>query len=267
MVIPAMMRELNSKAFDEATRDLPLITGASATAFRPGQIVPVPQILGALKWVRAFKDSGMAGEVNIASLDVSSFTSLLVVTEQSNEISFAYADFERQIQGHVARGHDRKVVAHAPIREQLALGPCQERRVGFLGVLRIDGHLRLVPAAHPAELASGALELAAPLGELGVVFCDDRAQPPTLNRLRRKQLHLGAILGCELDDQPVEHQASSVGRAQPAGGPLDQALRLELVQPRVVKLPAVDGLEPRHVDAFGEAKAHEQIFVSRVLRG
>ena len=97
MVIPAMMRELNSKAFDEATRHLPLITGASAAAFRPGQIVPAPQILGALKWVRAFKNSSMAGEVNIASLDVSSLTSLLVVTEQSNEISFAYEDFDRQI--------------------------------------------------------------------------------------------------------------------------------------------------------------------------
>ncbi|HEX7859890.1 MAG TPA: FtsQ-type POTRA domain-containing protein [Verrucomicrobiae bacterium] len=97
MVIPAMMRELNSKAFDEATRHLPLITGASGTAFPPGQIVPSPQVLGALKWARAFKSSSMAGEVNIASLDVSSVTSLLVVTEQSNEISFTYEDFDRQI--------------------------------------------------------------------------------------------------------------------------------------------------------------------------
>jgi hypothetical protein len=97
MVIPAMMRELNSKAFDEATRHLPLMTGAGAAAFRPGQITSAPQILGALKWIRAFKDSSMAGEVNISSLDVSSVTSLLVVTEQSNEISFAYEDFDRQI--------------------------------------------------------------------------------------------------------------------------------------------------------------------------
>ena len=47
----------------------------------------------------------------------------------------------------------------------------------------------------------------------------------------------------------------------------DQALGLEVLQPRLVELSAVDGSEPLLVDAFGEAQAHQQIFVGRVLRG
>ena len=47
---------------------------------------------------------------------------------------------------------------------------------------------------------------------------------------------------------------------------LDQALGLELLQPRVVEPPPVNGFEPLLIDAFGEAQAHQKIFVGRVLR-
>ena len=58
----------------------------------------------------------------------------------------------------------------------------------------------------------------------------------------------------------------SVARSRP-GVRLTRPLRLELLQPRVVELPPIDGFEPRHVDAFGEAQAHEQIFVGQSFAG
>lgn len=97
MVIPPFVRDLNSKAFDDATRYLPVITGVGKTSFRPGYIVPSPQILGALRWIRAFQNSGMPGQVDVRAIDVFSPTALVVTTEQDNEISFPYRDFERQL--------------------------------------------------------------------------------------------------------------------------------------------------------------------------
>ena len=97
MVIPSFLRDLNSKAFEEATRFLPVITGIGSTPFRPGHIISSPNILAALKWTRAFQNSSMAAFVDIREIDVSSSTALLVTTEQANEVSFAYHDFEPQL--------------------------------------------------------------------------------------------------------------------------------------------------------------------------
>ena len=97
MVIPALLRELNANAFDEATRFLPVITGVGKTAFRPGNIVQSGQVLAALRWIKSFQQSAMAGEVDVQAIDVSSQTSLLVTTEQGNEICFAYSGFEDQL--------------------------------------------------------------------------------------------------------------------------------------------------------------------------
>jgi cell division septal protein FtsQ len=97
MVIPAILRDLNTKAFDDATRFLPVITGAGAVSFRPGNIVPSPRILGALRWIESFKESEMSGVLDIEAIDVASPTALLVSTEQGNEVSFAYEDFELQL--------------------------------------------------------------------------------------------------------------------------------------------------------------------------
>lgn len=97
MVIPALLRELNAIAFDDATRFLPVLTGVGATSFRPGTIVSSPQILAALRWIKSFQQSEMIGQVDVQAIDVSSATALLVSTEQGNEVSFAYQDFERQL--------------------------------------------------------------------------------------------------------------------------------------------------------------------------
>ena len=97
MVIPAFLRDLNQQAFEEVTKSLPVITGVGETTFRPGDVVPSPRILAALQWIRAFQNSPMTGQVDLRAIDVSSETSLLVSTEQANEISFAYRDFEGQL--------------------------------------------------------------------------------------------------------------------------------------------------------------------------
>lgn len=97
MVIPEFLRDLNSKAFEEATRYLPIITGIGATPFRPGHVVQSARILAALKWIRAFQNSSMLGAVDIREIDVSSTTAMLITTEQANEISFAYQDFAGQL--------------------------------------------------------------------------------------------------------------------------------------------------------------------------
>jgi cell division septal protein FtsQ len=97
MVIPPVLRTLNSSAFDAATRFLPAITGAGSTSFRPGHLVTSAPILAALKWLRTFQSSEMAGQVDIRAIDVASQSALLITTEQGNEISFAYQDFETQL--------------------------------------------------------------------------------------------------------------------------------------------------------------------------
>jgi len=97
MVIPPVLRKLNSSAFDVATKFLPVITGVGATTFRPGHLVTSAPILSALKWIRAFQASPMTGRVDIRAIDVASQSTLLVTTEQGNEVSFAYQDLETQL--------------------------------------------------------------------------------------------------------------------------------------------------------------------------
>ncbi|HTG44235.1 MAG TPA: FtsQ-type POTRA domain-containing protein [Verrucomicrobiae bacterium] len=97
MVIPPVLRALNTEAFDHATRFLPTITGVSAAAFRPGHIVDSSTVLAALQWLRACQGSEMAGRADIRAMDVSSPAALLVSTEQGNEVTFSYRNFETQL--------------------------------------------------------------------------------------------------------------------------------------------------------------------------
>ena len=97
MVIPPLLRTLNTLAFDNATQFVPTITGISAAAFRPGHIVDSASVLGALQWIRAFQRSEMSGHVEIRSIDVSSPAAMLVSTEQGNEVTFSYRSFETQL--------------------------------------------------------------------------------------------------------------------------------------------------------------------------
>jgi cell division septal protein FtsQ len=97
MVIPPLLRTLNTAAFDNATRFAPSLTGISTETFRPGHIVRSSSILSALHWIRAFQRSEMVGHVEVRSIDISSPAAMTVSTEQGNEVTFAYQDHDIQL--------------------------------------------------------------------------------------------------------------------------------------------------------------------------
>lgn len=94
MVIPPVLRALNTAGFDSATRHLPTITGLSGNGLRPGHRVTAANVQAGLRWLEAFRKSEMAGLVNVRSIDVATSTALLIATEQGSEISFPPRDFE-----------------------------------------------------------------------------------------------------------------------------------------------------------------------------
>jgi cell division septal protein FtsQ len=97
MVIPPVLRALNTAAFDAATRFLPTLTGLNGTEIRPGHKIQSPQALAALRWIRAFQSSPMIGYVDVRSIDLSSPNTLAIQTEQGNEITFNSRDFDLQL--------------------------------------------------------------------------------------------------------------------------------------------------------------------------
>jgi hypothetical protein len=96
MVIPPVLRQLNTSGFDSATKFLPVITGVSTNSFRTGHIIESEKIRMALRWIRAFQNSEMAGRVDVRALDVSSDAALVISTEQESQITFSYRNFETQ---------------------------------------------------------------------------------------------------------------------------------------------------------------------------
>jgi cell division septal protein FtsQ len=97
MVIPPVLREMNTSAFDAATSTLPTITGVDGAEILPGQKVGSPQLLAALQWLKLFRGSAMVGYVDIRGIDISARYTLTVQTEQGNEIVFALNEFPSQI--------------------------------------------------------------------------------------------------------------------------------------------------------------------------
>jgi hypothetical protein len=97
MVIPPVLRALNTAAFDAATRFLPTLTGINGAELRLGHKIESPQALAALRWIRAFQASPMVGYAEIRTIDISSPNTLVVQTEQGNEITFNSRDFDFQL--------------------------------------------------------------------------------------------------------------------------------------------------------------------------
>lgn len=94
MVIPPVLRALNTPAFDQATRHLPALTGVPAMGLRAGHRTDSLSLRAALRWIRAFQKSEMAESVNVRSIDLSTQTALIVSTEQGSEVSFPLRDFD-----------------------------------------------------------------------------------------------------------------------------------------------------------------------------
>lgn len=96
MVIPPYARTLNPRAFDEAIRWLPALTGVLAEELRAGHKVARPAVLQALQWIRQFRGSDMAARVSVASVHISAAGTLEVHTTQGNTVTFRNRDFGAQ---------------------------------------------------------------------------------------------------------------------------------------------------------------------------
>lgn len=94
MVIPPVLRNFNAPAFDAATKYLPALTGINSLDLRTGFKVQSAHVLAALRWIRAFQKSEMSSMVDIRSIDLSSEHTLLVRTEQGNDITFSLDDYQ-----------------------------------------------------------------------------------------------------------------------------------------------------------------------------
>jgi cell division septal protein FtsQ len=97
MVIPPILRALNTTAFVRATRYLPSISGVNEAEIRPGHKVESPQLLAALDWLHSFRYSPMAGHADVRAIDISSPYTISIQTEQGNQIVFGLDDFKMQI--------------------------------------------------------------------------------------------------------------------------------------------------------------------------
>jgi len=76
---------------------LPEITGLNVYQLQAGRRVESPQALAALQLIVAFKQSPMAGRVELRRLDVSSPGVIVAKTGQDGEITFGLENFGHQL--------------------------------------------------------------------------------------------------------------------------------------------------------------------------
>lgn len=96
MVIPPYARTLNPAAFDLATESLPVLNGVLAEEIRPGHKIKRLAVLEALRWMREFRGSEMAGRVELRSVEISDAGTLEIATGQGNHVVFGNRDFKSQ---------------------------------------------------------------------------------------------------------------------------------------------------------------------------
>ncbi len=69
--------------------DLPALTGLRMSELRPGVAIDTPKVKAALRLIRAFEQSPMAGLVELRSLDVTGVEVIQVTTGHGSEVTFA----------------------------------------------------------------------------------------------------------------------------------------------------------------------------------
>jgi len=128
----------------------PLITGAHFAGLTPGRKIELPQIQAALRLIRIFEQSPMAGLVELQRIDVSAPDVLVVGTDQQAEICLGLNDLERQLnrwrllhdlgqrQGRQIASLDLSVVENIPLRwqEMASLPPSQTPKIKKLSPYR-----------------------------------------------------------------------------------------------------------------------------------
>lgn len=91
--------ELNHRSVMPAENEpqLPAISGLDPNQLQPGRRIQHTQLLAALRLLKAFDHSPMAGLVEIKKIDVSAPETLVLITSQGSEISFGLNEPEQQI--------------------------------------------------------------------------------------------------------------------------------------------------------------------------
>ena len=80
-----------------AAEQYPVITGANLAEVSPGRPVESAQIRAAMRLIKAFDHSTMAGLVELRRIDVSSPAVLEVSTDQQSEVALRVGDLDRQL--------------------------------------------------------------------------------------------------------------------------------------------------------------------------
>ena len=81
----------------QAGEQLPTLAGIDPINLAPGKKLDSPQVRAALDLIVAFEHSPMAGLADLRRVDVSSPGVLVATTGQGSEVTFALADFDRQL--------------------------------------------------------------------------------------------------------------------------------------------------------------------------
>ena len=94
-----MPLELHQRSVMPAQNDseLPAISGLDPNQVQPGRRIQNPQLQAAMRLLKVFDHSPMAGLVEIKKIDVATPETLVVVTTQGSEINFGLNEPDQQI--------------------------------------------------------------------------------------------------------------------------------------------------------------------------
>ena len=87
-------RAVPANPADEA---LPVIGGVAPVELQPGRFINAPQVQAALRLIEAFKESPMAGLVDLKRVDVSAPEVLVATTGQGSQVTFALTELRQQL--------------------------------------------------------------------------------------------------------------------------------------------------------------------------
>jgi hypothetical protein len=114
---------------------LPVIRGIPGPELRPGRVIGLTSVKFALEWAAGFKESAMAGLVDVRNIDISLREVLRVQTSEGSLITFSHGRTEEQLrrwwhvhelgrkQGKIIQSLDLSITNNSPVTFLDALGP------------------------------------------------------------------------------------------------------------------------------------------------
>lgn len=96
VMLPLEPRQRATPA-NPADEALPVIGGVAPGELQPGRFINAPQAQAALRLIEAFKESPMAGLVDLKRIEVSAPEVLVATTGQGSEVTFALAELRQQL--------------------------------------------------------------------------------------------------------------------------------------------------------------------------